>query len=465
MQNQDFTLIDKPLSVSEINTLIKKTFEASFFNLTIQGEISTFKPSANGHWYFTLKDENSQISAVMFRSAQYNLDFQPKNGDLVMVTGSIDVYAPRGTYQIICQKMKRAGQGSLLEEIEKRKAYYHSLGYFDEDKKKDIPLHPKAIGVITARTGAAIKDILDTTKRRAPSVDIVLYPVLVQGESAAEQIALAIEMANEVPLCDVLIVGRGGGSIEDLLPFSEAAVIEAIHKSSLPIISAVGHEIDWALSDYVADKRAITPTDAAVIATEGIFQEREKLHLMGNTLKSLVETKLIKAERDLIAPDMLKSLIKAKTNVHIPTSEDIRRSLQHRHDIALMHITYAFEGAEDFLLTKEEKLRQRIKDAKQEAGAALKEKHAVKLSAFSMAELSINSRKEEVYKEKEQKLSLLTAEIEALNPRNILSRGYAIVRDDKGRIIKDAERLKDGERISITLHKGEVNAVIEGEDK
>ncbi len=465
MQNQDFTLIDKPLSVSEINTLIKKTFEASFFNLTIQGEISTFKPSANGHWYFTLKDETSQISAVMFRSAQYNLDFHPKNGDLVMVTGSIDVYAPRGTYQIICQKMKRAGQGSLLEEIEKRKAYYNSLGYFDEDKKKAIPLHPKTIGVITARTGAAIKDILDTTKRRAPSVDILLYPVLVQGESAAEAIALAIDMANEVPLCDVLIVGRGGGSIEDLLPFSEAIVIEAIHKSSIPIISAVGHEIDWALSDYVADKRAITPTDAAVIATEGVFQERENLHLMESTLRGLLETKVMKAERNLVAPELLESLIKAKANVHIPTAEDIRRTLQHRHDIALMHITYAFEGAEEQLLSREAKLRQRIKESVRNANAALREKHSISLSAFTLAEAAVSRNKKDIYQGKEQKLLLLKTELEALNPKNILSRGYAIVKDEKGKIVKDTKRLKPGERINITLHKGEVNAIIEGENK
>ena len=267
--NSDNTLLDKPLTISEINQLLKAFIRERFYNICLVGEISSFRPSANGHWYFTLKDEKSQISAVMFRSANAMCPFTPCDGDLVEVTGNLDVYEVRGTYQIIIQSMKHAGLGAILAQLQKKKEYYQSLGWFDPDGKPPLPLYPKNIGVITASTGAAIKDILDTTGRRAPSVDITIYPVLVQGESAPAMIAAAIRQANELSISDVLIVGRGGGSIEDLLPFSSDEVVKAVHESEIPVISAVGHEIDTSLCDYVATRRAITPTDAAVIATEG----------------------------------------------------------------------------------------------------------------------------------------------------------------------------------------------------
>ena len=257
---------EQVFSVSQINSLISEILQQTFLNITIEGEISNYKPSAAGHIYFTLKDETSAISAVMFRGAAYKLGFKPKDGDKVRCTGSISVYSPRGTYQIIVNKMEMAGSGNILQLLEERKKKLAAEGLFDEARKKPLPFFPRTIGVVTSPTGAAIRDILQITKRRNPAVNVIILPAIVQGAEAAPTICKMIEIANFYELCDVLIVGRGGGSLEDLLPFSEESVVRAVAGSKIPTISAVGHEIDWALCDYAADRRAPTPSAAAEMA-------------------------------------------------------------------------------------------------------------------------------------------------------------------------------------------------------
>ena len=254
---------DKVFSVSEINSLLKDMLENSFPQICIEGELSNYRPNSSGHLYFTLKDEASQISAVMFRSAAAYLDFVPKDGTKVQCTGRLTVYPARGNYQILITKMTVSGEGAILKMIEERKRRLAAEGLFDEAKKKPLPPFPQTIGIITSPTGAALRDILQIMRRRNKCVSAIVFPSLVQGDGAAESIVHQIKNANNLKKCDVLIVGRGGGSLEDLLPFSDESVVRAIADSNIPVISAVGHEIDWALSDFAADKRAPTPSAAA----------------------------------------------------------------------------------------------------------------------------------------------------------------------------------------------------------
>ena len=285
MQMQD-PFQNQIFSVSQITSFISEILTETFKNITIEGEISNWKPSTSGHVYFTLKDANAQISAVMFKGSTYHLNFKPKDGDKVRCKGSISVYAPRGNYQIIITSMELAGTGNILQMLEQRKQKlvwcqlsriftwaahgrdadkYESASRVSENKKK-LPAFPQTIGVVTSPTGAAIRDILNVTKNRNKSVNILVLPALVQGEGADVSIVKMIEAANNYKLCDILIIGRGGGSLEDLLPFSEESVVRAVAASKIPTISAVGHEIDWAICDYSADRRAPTPSAAAEMA-------------------------------------------------------------------------------------------------------------------------------------------------------------------------------------------------------
>lgn len=254
---------EKIFSVTEINGLIKDMLEGSFPQLTIEGEISNYRPNSTGHLYFTLKDSANQISAVMFRGYANYLGFKIQDGMKVQCTGKLTVYGAQGKYQINITRMSVAGEGAILKMIEDRKRKLAAEGLFAQEKKKPLPLFPKKIGIVTSPTGAALRDILQITRRRNKCVSVVVLPTVVQGTDAAETIARQIYTANRAKLCDVLIVGRGGGSLEDLLPFSEEIVVRAIASSEIPVVSAVGHEIDWALSDYAADVRAPTPSAAA----------------------------------------------------------------------------------------------------------------------------------------------------------------------------------------------------------
>ena len=279
-------------SVSQITDLIKEILETSFRTITIEGEISNWRPSAAGHIYFTLKDNAAQIKAVIFRGAAMKLNFRPKDGDKVRCTGSLSVYAPQGNYQIIVNTMEIAGAGNILQMLEERKRKLAAEGLFDEARKKPLPLFPRRIGVVTSPTGAAIRDIINVTKRRNPGTEIIVLPAIVQGDGAAETICKMIEIANFYELCDLLIVGRGGGSLEDLLPFSEESVVRAIAASKIPTISAVGHEIDWAICDYAADRRAPTPSAAAEMAVPLLADIQQNLAAYKDNFYEIIKQKV-----------------------------------------------------------------------------------------------------------------------------------------------------------------------------
>ena len=391
---------DNVYSVTQITNSIKSILEPTFRSIKIEGEISNWRPSAAGHIYFTLKDSQSQIKAVMFRGAASYLTFRPKDGDKVCCTGSLSVYAPQGTYQINVTKMEGVGSGNILQMLEERKRKLAQEGLFNEDRKKPLPFLPKTIGVVTSPTGAAIRDILNVSKRRNNTVNIIVLPAIVQGEGAAETIVNMIETANAYKLCDVLIVGRGGGSLEDLLPFSEESVIRAIANSKIPTISAVGHEIDWALCDYAADRRAPTPSAAAEMAVPLLADIKQQLDYYITEFYDNIKQKIEK-KRLLIRSFNPESLEIRFRNIQQP--------LLNRYDSAR-------EALEQNMNDKIKDLRTRIDNCK--------------------------------------------TVLENASPETIFRRGYSMVTDKDGNIIRDASLLSADDTLEITPAKGKITAKV-----
>lgn len=398
---QDFFPTDTVFSVSQITDLIKGILENSFRSVKIEGEISNWRPSAAGHIYFTLKDNNAQIKAVIFRNAAYKLAFKPKDGDKVRCTGSLSVYAPQGNYQIIINTMELAGTGNILQMLEERKKKLAAEGLFDSEKKKALPLYPKTIGVVTSPTGAAIRDILNVSKRRNPNINITVLPAIVQGEEAAQTIVKMIEIANFYKLCDVLIVGRGGGSLEDLLPFSEESVVRAIAASKIPTISAVGHEIDWALCDYAADKRAPTPSAAAEMAVPILSDIQQNITFYKNDLYNSIKQKIEKTRL------MIKSFNPQNFEVQF---RNIQQPLLNRY-------AYAKENLVKNMHDKIKDLRTRI----------------------------LNNK----------------TILENASPDTILQRGYSMVTDEEGKIIRNADQVSSGSKIIVKPAQGSLKAIVE----
>ncbi|MGN1269757.1 MAG: exodeoxyribonuclease VII large subunit [Clostridia bacterium] len=320
-----------PISVSELNKYIKEKFEDDeyFSNVLVEGEISNFKHHYTGHMYFTLKDENSLIKSIMFKTYTPHLDFVPQDGMKVMILGSISVFERDGTYQLYAKAMKQLGKiGDLRAAYEQLKEKLEKEGLFNKEHKKPIPIMPKIIGVLTSNTGAVIRDIINVSTRRNPNLQIRLYPVPVQGEGAAQKIAEGIKFMNQNKLADVLIIARGGGSLEDLWPFNEEVLARAIYESNLPIISAVGHETDFTISDFVADLRAPTPSAAAELAVANIAELKIKLNTYNKRLKQallritqLMKLRYQKCMKSRIYTDPLKEINQKYMLIDIKTKE------------------------------------------------------------------------------------------------------------------------------------------------
>lgn len=399
MQNQIFPQ-NQVFTVSQITDLIKEILETSFRTIKIEGEISNWKPSSAGHIYFTLKDNGAQIGAVMFRGSAMYLGFKPKDGDKVRCTGSISVYAPRGNYQLIVTKMENAGSGNILQMLEERKRKLAAEGLFDESRKKKIPSFPKTIGVVTSPTGAALRDILQITKRRNKNVNVVILPAIVQGADAAPTIVKMIEIANFYKLCDVLIVGRGGGSLEDLLPFSEENVVRAVAASDIPVISAVGHEIDWALCDYAADKRAATPSAAAELTVP-------------------------------LLADITTELESFKTDFY----DSIRQKIEHSR---LLIKSFNPESLEIKFRTIQQPL----------------------LNRFEKAQEDLKLNLETKIKDLRNKIQQDRTVLENASPQTIFNRGYSMVRCEDGSILRNADQVKKDQILEITPAAGKVTAIV-----
>ena len=411
------------ITISQLNNYIKGIFDDNIFlrKVYIKGEISNFKAHTRGHLYFTLKDEGSRLNAVMFSYQANGLKFEPKDGMKVLVCGKISVYEATGAYQIYVDEMSEDGVGNLYIEFEKLKKKLAAEGLFDQDKKKKIPKAPRRIGIVTASTGAAIRDILTTIKRRFPICETILFPSLVQGADAAKDIVKNIELANTYDI-DTLIVGRGGGSIEDLWPFNEEIVARAIYNSKVPVISAVGHEIDFTIADFVADLRAPTPTAAAELAVPNI-----------DTIKTYL--------------DNVVSRSTISINSYIDTRRQSLNSLINSYVLKKPTAMYEIkEQSLDFLIDKLNKEMKLILDNTR-----------VRLNKNINSYVLTNP--EILYKFKEQGLAHLINKLEVLNPMNTIKRGYAIVKmDDK--VLSDIKKVKNDDMININLKDGMINAKV-----
>ena len=415
------------ITITEVNRYIKEILNDDLLlkKVYLKGEISNFKAHSRGHYYFTLKDENSRISAVMFSFNNKNLNFTPYDGMKVLVTGKIDVYEASGAYQIYVEDMAPDGIGALYVAFEQLKKKLLAEGLFDKEKKKKIRRVPNTIGIITSPTGAAIKDILTTIKRRFPVCNTILFPALVQGEEAALDIAKKIKLANElkdVYGIDTLIVGRGGGSLEDLWPFNEEIVARAIYESNIPVISAVGHEIDVTISDYVADLRAPTPTAAAELAVPDI-----------NTIITYLDTS---RSRSFTA---LNNII----NNNYQRLEGIKNSYILTRPITMYEI-------------KEQKLDILLDNLNRNINKIL-ENNRIKLYTYSNSYILNNP--EMLYKYSAQRLEHIISKLEVLNPLNTLNRGYAIIkREDK--VLSSIKNINKDDIIKISLKDGELSSKV-----
>ena len=392
------------ITISDLTRYIKAKFDydTHLQKVYVKGEISNFKHHTTGHLYFTLKDEKSRILAVRFYNRYKPLNFELEDGMKVLVSGRVSVYETTGNYQIYVDDIEPDGLGNLYLEYEKLKKKLEEKGLFDEKYKKPIPKYPKRIGIITAPTGAAIRDILSTIKRRYPIVETILFPALVQGQGAKESIVKQLERAQDYDL-DVIICGRGGGSIEDLWAFNEEIVAEAIFKSKVPIISAVGHEVDFTIADFVADRRAETPTGAAEIAVPNYMDITNLINQYNIRLNESINNIINKRKIRL---------------------DSIKESYILKNPLALYEV-------------KSQKLDNLID--------------------------VLNKDFENIFIKKQHQFDVLLNKVELLNPLKILDKGYSVVKA-KDKVIKDASKLKENDSISITFSKGVVNAKVIGKE-
>ena len=386
------------LTVSQISSRIRDCLESRFSSVWIKGEVSNFIAHSSGHWYFSLKDNNSQIKAVMFRGQNQKLSFRPQVGEEVLVRGQISVYPPRGDYQILCYNMEVVGSGLLQKQFEQIKRKLKEEGLFDSERKKALPLFPQHIGLITSATGAAVRDILQILNRRFKTVRVTLIPAFVQGDQASSSLLKALSLSKKLSL-DVLIIGRGGGSTEDLWAFNDETLARAISDHPIPIISAVGHEIDFTICDFVSDLRAPTPSAAAELVVQNVDDLLEKITRLKKQLYQSLQLKI-----DFFK-DKLMSLKKALIHP--------KRYIQ------------------DF--------SQRLDEAS----------------------LRLNQSRKQFFEGKKQQISHLEKILLALNPKQVMERGFSIVTNTEGDLIFDTKDLKIKETLNIDFFKGQVKAEVQ----
>ena len=391
------------LQVSDLNEYVRRTLAADpmLRAVRLRGEISNFKRHTSGHWYFTLKDERSRISCVMFRQNAMRMSLRPADGMQVIVSGSVSLYAEGGAYQFYAESMRPDGVGTLYQQFEALKARLAAEGLFDAGRKRQLPLRPRKVAVVTSPTGAVLHDIRRVSARRDPGVPLVLLPVQVQGQGAAEEIAAAIRHAGRLPGVEVIITGRGGGSMEDLWAFNDERVARAIHASEIPVVSAVGHEPDVTISDYVADLRAATPSNAA----------------------------------ELVAPDQLKlrlHLSQMKDRLAMAMTRKLRQERQHLDTLAKSRVLQSPTG-----YFQERRLR------------------------LDYASQQMTAQFQSLLARKKQDFVRRAAALDAMSPLKVLGRGYSMVFDPEGGIVRRASDTAPGEKVRIQTADGRILAAVE----
>lgn len=431
----------RALTVSELNHQARHLLETSFMQVWVEGELSGFSRPSSGHWYFSLKDQKCQIRCAMFRGANQRIRTLPREGDQIRIRGKVTLYENRGDFQIIVEHLEPAGLGALQQAFEALKARLQNEGLFDPARKKPIPATPRHIGVITSPTGAAIHDILTVLKRRCPAIPVTLYPTAVQGQPATADIVQAIDRAQRHGLADVLIIGRGGGSLEDLWCFNEEAVARAIAACSIPTVSAVGHEVDVTIADFVADLRAPTPSAAA----EKISPDQQ------DWLRRLAE------QQGRLGQSAWRLLQRLDNQLgHLSARlRDPRRELlekAQRMDELELRLKKVIRGRLDQQKQKTDYLLQRM--SAQSPRRTLKT--ASEQTQGLEERLTLAAR--HLLRQKDERLQHIAQTLHVVSPLATLGRGYAIVRDDQGRIVRKAGDLETGDQITARLGCGSVSA-------
>nr|WP_136250183.1 exodeoxyribonuclease VII large subunit [Ningiella ruwaisensis] len=455
------------LSVSKLNRFAKRVLESEIGLVWVTGEISNFVAAASGHWYFTLKDSQAQVKSAMFKGANQRASFRPKAGDKVVVRANISLYEPRGDYQLIVQHIEPEGLGQLKQAFEALKAQLQQEGLFEQARKKPIPEHVNKIGVVTSPTGAAIHDILHVLARRNPAIEVILYPSIVQGESAGASIAAQIQLANARNEVDVLIVGRGGGSLEDLWPFNEEILARAVYASHLPIVSAVGHEVDVTICDFVADMRAPTPSAAAeTLSKDSEALKRNITLLKQRLLQSVKQLGRHNAQRLDIA---LANFNRVNPQRSLSQHQHALLNLSRR--LKLSHPEHRITQAKSQLSQLNERLNKALTSEIKEKTLAFatidKRFQRIDISTSLIAKQSTLDEKLKQLNKYQQALIDKYAEqlaskadlLNSVSPLATLSRGYSITYQN-GEIVRDADMLKANDIITTKFHQGEVRSKV-----
>ena len=429
-------------TVTQLTLAIKKELEPRFHYVRVEGEVLNLRAQSSGHFYFSLKDKNAQIAAVLFKGNSQSLSRLPKGGDRVIVSGELNLYSPRGTYQIVIRELLYAGVGDLLLKLHELKEKLKNRGWLSVEHKKPLPKYPKTIGVVTSPTGSVIQDILHVLKRRFPRFHLILNPVRVQGKEAASEIAQAIAFFNEKSLVDVMIVGRGGGSLQDLWPFNEECVAEAIFRSKIPIISAVGHETDVTLADCVADVRAPTPSAAAEICMKELFMQLDFLKRAQTQIDGLLKQKLLH----------LKSLVQSIGCHPILASP-------------YAVLSEPYQRLDDFASRLEVAIRSEVIRYRCQLTAFKKELQGILLSIhpyhlrkkLSTLKSAIDLSHRHVLDEKKRSFHHLIHLLKALHPQTILKKGYCIPFKENGTsVILSSGHVEAGMGVHLRFHDGQI---------
>ncbi len=444
-----FFMFSKPsqtvYTVSRLNREIRTVLEQGFASLILTGEISNFITPASGHWYFSLKDEKAQIKAAMWRGNNRSQSYRPENGAQVTVRARVSLYEPRGDYQLIVEHMEPAGEGQLKQEFDALKMRLAAEGLFSSAYKKPLPQNINRVGVITSATGAAIKDILTVLKRRAPQLEVIIYPAMVQGKEAHVHLINQIQLANARNEVDVLIVGRGGGSLEDLWCFNHEQLARAIYQSELPTVSAVGHEIDTTISDYVADVRAATPSAAAELVSPNTQELHSKVIELINRLNNAFK-------HDMADKRALATQLQHRLNLCHPRNQLNQKAQR------LDELTIALQQGMRNRLYQQERTLNNL------TPRLMRQSPDKKLSQASHQLMQIQTRLEQAMQHKLQhaqnSLALQASRLDSVSPLNVLARGYSITKTQQGKVVKSVDHIKTGDVLITELADGAIKSTV-----
>ncbi|MBS0853840.1 exodeoxyribonuclease VII large subunit [Enterobacter sp. JGM127] len=434
-------------TVSRLNQTVRLLLEQEMGQVWISGEISNFTQPSSGHWYFTLKDDTAQVRCAMFRNSNRRVTFRPQHGQQVLVRANITLYEPRGDYQIIVESMQPAGEGLLQQKYEQLKAKLSAEGLFDQQYKQPLPAPAHCVGVVTSKTGAALHDILHVLKRRDPSLPVIIYPTAVQGDDAPGQIVRAIELANARRECDVLIVGRGGGSLEDLWSFNDERVARAIFASTIPVVSAVGHETDVTIADFVADLRAPTPSAAAEVVSRNQLELLRQLQNGQQRLEMAMDYFL--AERTRRFTQLQHRLHQQHPQLRLARQQTVLERLRQRMNVAL-------EGQLKRATLRQQRVAQRLNQQNPQPKIYRAQTRIQQLE-YRLAE-NLRARLSST----RERFGNAVTHLEAVSPLSTLARGYSVTTATDGKVLKQTQQVKAGDVLTTRLSDGWVESEVKG---